>query len=177
MKRETLQDCMVDLETLGTESDAVVVSIGAVFFSKDKIDKEGFYAVLDREAQVKAGRKLNPRTLDWWLQQSEEAREVFKLPAKPVLEVLDEFTEYLGDGNIQLWGNGADFDNVILGSLYQSFGIKQPWSHGRNRCFRTLKNLTNVTSLPPRLGTHHNALHDAIYQAQCAQVYLKGTIK
>lgn len=169
-------DCMLDLETYGTHSNAVVASIGAVFFSKDEVSKHGFYAVLDTPSQVIAGRVLDAGTVEWWLQQSEEARAIAKAPKKEVTKVLEDFASFLGDGDVKVWGNGADFDCVILGSLYESFGIKRPWSYGNNRCFRTLKNIT-TRKIPERKGVAHNALHDAIYQAQCAQVYLKGKLK
>lgn len=39
---------MIDLETLGTSADAVILSVGAVKFDleSDKIDDEGFYLSL-----------------------------------------------------------------------------------------------------------------------------------
>ena len=172
-----MRNCMVDLETLGTNSDAVVVSIGAVMFGPEGVSENGFYAVLDRTEQIRLGRKINSSTVDWWMQQSVEARAVFKVPTEPVGKVLTIFSEFVGNDPFT-WGNGADFDCTILGSLYSSFNLQKPWSYSKNRCFRTLKNTVQPTkNLPRRKGTHHNALHDAIHQAKHAVILMQGKLK
>lgn len=66
-----------------------------------------------------------------------------------------------------IWGNGADFDNVILTNAYRAVGISRPWEPYHDRCYRTLKNLRRDIHLY-RTGTHHNALYDAITQAEHA---------
>ena len=122
------------------------------------------------------GRHVSGGTIQWWMTQSPEARDVFKNEGKPVEEALNEFADFVGD-NALIWGNGSDFDNVALGSLYDALNIRRPWNYAAGRCFRTIKNLLQVKELPGRKGTYHNALHDALYQAQCLQVYLKGKVK
>ena len=60
-----------------------------------------------------------------------------------------------------------DFDNIILGSLYDAFGLRKPWSYSR---YRTVKNLGIGPRTPKvREGVHHNALDDAITQARHLQ--------
>ena len=57
---------------------------------------------------------------------------------------LTEFASFIsrnGGEEAKLWGNGSDFDNVIVGSLFDSFGLVKPWSYGRNRCYRTMKRM------------------------------------
>src|SRR5690606_5722085 len=74
--------------------------------------------------------------------------------------------------DILMWGNGADFDNIILGSLFEDYGYTKPWAtYSNNRCFRTMNNLVkNRTFVDPgRHGVHHNALDDAITQAKQLQ--------
>lgn len=173
---DKFNNIMLDLETLSTASNAVIVSIGAVKFDEKDIDNAGFYAVLEQKEQLALGRDVSTSTLAWWMQQSEEARAVFKAPKVAVNDALDQFRDFCGDNPI-IWGNGSDFDNVVLGSLYDKIGGTRPWSYNSSRCFRTIKNLLQVKTLPGRQGTFHNALHDAIYQAQCLQVYLKGKVK
>jgi exodeoxyribonuclease VIII len=176
-EQPVLNQIMLDLETLATDHDAVIVSIGAVRWNKTTIG-DTFYAVLNLDDQILAGRKMKDVTVAWWSQQSEAARSVFDSPRQDTDAALKSFAEWLGEGNLQIWGNGSDFDNAILGSAYASFGIKRPWSYGNNRCYRTLKNIAHPgENLPARVGTHHNAVDDAIYQAQCAQAYLKGTLR
>ena len=79
---------------------------------------------------------------------------------------LSLFVAANGDRDVELWGNGADFDNTILGSLYDAFGLRKPWSYSRNRCYRTMKNIGIGPRKPQvREGIYHNALDDAITQA------------
>ena len=179
MQETTMEDVMLDLETLDTSPNAVVISLGAVFFNENKLGST-FYRVLDVDEQSARGRIVNPQTMEWWAKQSPAARKVFDATGEPVLLVLQDFAEFLGDRNLKIWGNGADFDNILVGSLYDMWGVKRPWSYGNNRCYRTLKNIVNRApgdKLPDRLNVHHNALDDAVHQAECAQHYMKGKLK
>jgi 3' exoribonuclease, RNase T-like len=179
-----MENVMLDLETYATRTDAVILSIGACFFDKEEVG-HGFYAVLDRDEQITKGRYVDPRTVGWWAVQSDAARKLFAEPQFGVVYILDAFslwvatnTQYPDD--VKMWGNGSDFDNAILGNLYDQYDLTKPWRHSNNRCFRTLKNLCEPFGshdLPEREGTHHHALHDAEYQAAMAGRYLKGKLK
>lgn len=158
---------MLDLETLDTAQSAVVLSIGVVEFDPThdwEITGE-FHSILETGTQRIMGRTTSLATKQWWAQQSDEARAIFDAPKTDTRAALAALSEVLS-GTQGVWGNGADFDNVIVGSLYDSFGLKKPWSFGLNRCFRTMKNLVLPKTFinPPRLGTHHDALADAQYQ-------------
>ena len=168
---------MLDIETLDTTSNAMVLSIGAVAF--DPFSKElgeKFYVEFthDLDAQQRMGRTISADTVVWWMQQGAAAKQVFAdLAPEGVRRVstaqgLAEFASFVarnGGKEAQLWGNGADFDNVIVGSLYGAFGLVKPWSYSRNRCFRTIKRLFGENLKIERQGTHHNGLDDAITQA------------
>ena len=170
---------MLDLETLDTSSSAVVVSIGAVRFDFDSDQQQSFYTTLtDWRTQTEKGRIIGPDTVRWWLQQSPEAiAGILEQNGCSTEQALLDFKDFvLADGIAAcVWGNGADFDNIILGSLYDDFDIKKPWSYSRNRCFRTMKNLSLPREFvaPPNIGTHHNALDDALYQT----AYLRAIVK
>lgn len=170
------EDVMLDLETVGIRANCVVLSIGAVYFNAEKLGPE-FYTVLNTDDQQAVGRQVEQQALEWWAKQSQEAQKVFNEPQVPALAGLERFAKFLGNKNIHVWGNGASFDNIVLYSLYQDFGLKTPWNFTNDRCFRTIKNLFIADGLPPRYGTYHNALDDAKYQAICMQRYLKGTLK
>lgn len=159
---------MLDIETEGTESTSVVVSIGVVAFDpRDWTIQDEFYVVPDRTAQYEARRSYSLDTLNWWSEQSPEVRGVFSAPETPVGSVLRDLTHFLR-GTQGVWGNGADFDNVIVHSLFKSFDMVPPWSFGLNRCYRTLTNLQLPPGavMPSRSGVHHHALDDARYQTQ-----------
>ena len=98
----------------------------------------------------------------WWLRQSNEARLALT-ENWSLNEVLLDFQNWLPT-NALVWGNGADFDNVILLSAYEAARIDCPWSHKNNRCYRTLNAELNLPRAE-RVGTHHNAIDDAKTQA------------
>ena len=179
-----MNDIMLDLETWATSQDAVILSVGACFFDKELIG-ESLYLCLDRDQQVLDGRKKDPKTVEWWDKQSDEAKHLFNEVQVGVFNFMSIFTDWVTNkaqdpGSVKMWGNGSDFDNAILGNLYESWGIKKPWSYSNNRCYRTLKNIClpfDSHDLPQREGVHHHALHDAQYQAAMAGRYLKGKLK
>lgn len=63
---------------------------------------------------------------------------------------------------VGVWGNGSDFDNVLIANACKAVGRPLPWKYYKNMCFRTMKNLFKVKV--DRSGTHHNAVDDAVYQ-------------
>lgn len=175
-------DIMLDLETLDTKTSAVVLSIGAVAFdpNSDEIGEKLYLELTnDTAKQQELGRTISGETVSWWMQQGAAAKTVFSDPPQPGVErvstmrALSAFEDMIerhgGRFGVELWGNGADFDNLILGSLYRAFQMKTPWSYSRNRCFRTMKSLPGVPKKPDRVGVHHNALDDALTQAEHLQ--------
>jgi hypothetical protein len=165
---------MLDLETLSTKSNAAIVSIGAVAFDESGVTDQKFYITIDPASCEKAGMHVSASTFIWWMQQSDEARAQFKTGGVPLTEALFKFAAWCKENNIdEMWGNGADFDCVILGSAYEACDMKKPWSYSKNRCFRTLKSRISTTIANDMwtryaTGTHHNALDDAVRQAHMA---------
>lgn len=177
-----MKDIMLDLETLDTRQSAVVTSIGAVGFDPNSTALGArFYLELveDTASQQEHGRTISGATVLWWMQQGAAAKQLFASPPPAGVErvstavALERFRLFVnayGGKDARIWGNGADFDNVILGSLYESYGLQKPWSYSKNRCFRTMKNLDTGPRQPKnRDGVHHNALDDAVAQAMHLQ--------
>ena len=160
---------MLDLETLGTEVGSIVISIGAVKFDPRKsfvpTSDELFYKVLDPVVSQKAGLTMDASTVLWWMKQSEDARKTLTHTVHLTPEtVLQDFANFLGQDAL-LWGNGSDFDNVLLAKVYRTFGwTRLPWSFRNNRCYRTIKNIFPSEPFIQK-GTAHNALDDALAQA------------
>ena len=153
---------MVDIETLSTEKNAVILSIGAVKFGKT-INDDTFYRVIDIESCVDAGLHIDPSTIQWWKQQSDEARSIFSEPSIPLRQALVEYSEWC-PRDPEMWGNGSPFDNVIIESAYKALGMKTPWKFWNDRCYRTIAAISGTERIQE--GTHHNALDDAISQAK-----------
>ena len=75
-------DFIIDFETLGTSDDSVLLSIGVLACPSEKtisikdLLTNGLYIKFNREQQFKAGRKVDPYTLEWWEKQGDEAKNV-----------------------------------------------------------------------------------------------------
>jgi len=182
-----MNEVMLDLETLGIKHNAVIVSIGACRFSEQGV-YDPFFALVNPASCERVGMTMDASTVMWWMQQSDEARAQFSSSSTPPVSILDAlgmFTDWLNErGSVTgIWGNGSDFDNVILGNAYKAYDAKLPWSYSKNRCFRTLKSLVTrerQDELWDRYSaglTHHNALDDAKRQAMMARSILMEDLK
>lgn len=181
-----MNDVMVDLETMDNVASSAIVSIGAVHC--DLITGETgstFYRVIDLKGQQKFGRTLNPKTIYWWLNQGDSARQALLIESKILLEdMCDKFNKWLwslgpNPETIRLWGNGASFDNAILRHAYRQYGKELNIEYWNDRDMRTivgfyprqLQEKWRRSNL--RTGYHHNALDDAKYQVKYCSDILK----
>lgn len=168
-KEEQMKHVMIDLETLDTAATAAIVAIGAVFFDPDHNELgDTFYRAIDVSSVLGHGFSVSGDTLKWWLQQSDEARQVFA-NGNEIGTVLDELAVFLESQgkteSVKVWGNGAAFDNVILANAFSATKRTTPWRFWNDRCYRSFKALHPEVPFV-REGTHHNALDDAISQAK-----------
>ena len=165
------KNIMLDLETLGTKVGCPIISIGAVFFDHTGVDEESsFYKVLSVREQLKNGRAIDPDTLKWWMNQEGAARKVFNEDNHPVRESLEEFRSWCKERapGIFVWGKGAAFDPPIIESLFDEYKVGIPWHFRYVRCFRTFQELCCQGIEVPFEKVAHNAVDDAIYQAEIA---------
>jgi exodeoxyribonuclease VIII len=162
-------DVMVDLETRGTRSNSVILSIGAVEFNlKTGELGRAFYVNVDPESCEAIGLVSDQSTIDWWAKQSDAAKAIFnKTPQYDIKACLAAFDKWYPKG-AQFWGNGATFDNVILANAYKAAGMKQPWLYAADRCYRTLKAIFQHVVTDEFEGIPHYALDDAVHQAKQA---------
>lgn len=168
---EAARNVMLDIETLSTQPDAVIIAIAAVVMDSESSIE--FYRTISLESSLSTGGTMDADVLLWWMHSNqEEARKsVFNGISHPALdEVLTELAVFLrpitADKSTSVWGNGADFDNLILSRAYGRLGIPVPWNFRQNRCFRTLKNLyRDKVPEPVFTGIKHHALADALHQA------------
>lgn len=154
---------MVDLETMSTESNAAICSIGAVKFSIDEGVIDTFYCTVDASDCKAKGLHISSDTVRWWSKQPKEVLDALRKDTLPLWSALTQFSQWYGAEQYPTWGCGSDFDNVILENAYKSVGMQRPWNAWKNRCYRTIR---EVIKLPeaPRQGTYHNALDDALHQ-------------
>lgn len=167
-----MQHIMLDLETLGTAVDSVILSIGAVKFDPETESPLGekFCLTLSIQSNLDAGRTVSGDTIKWWMGQDAEARAVFSAPCVSLNEALTSFVQFFDHDNYQVWGNGASFDNAIMAHALDSMGWKTPWKFYNDRCYRTLKAMPGVPKMSAFVGKH-NALTDACAQALHMQTF------
>ncbi len=166
-----MKHCMVDLETLGTSSDAAIISIGAVGFHFNPAIElsEKFYEVIDVQSAIDRGGRVDGATLQWWVNQSGDARTVFSATNVHVDNALMNFALfYRNNGFERIWAKPSSFDIPILESAFRRSSVKTPWSI---RDVRDVRTFLDTVGAPKRehSGVAHHALDDAITQAQDIQ--------
>lgn len=167
---------MLDIETLSANTNTVVLSIGAARFDikTGTVEKSRQWNISDLEAQQAKGREITADTVKWWLKRSPAAIEgtFFAPKTYTTKQALEEFVFFckidtLEQRKIFIWGNGNMFDNAIIRSLCKDFGVEYPCPYPNDLDLRTVKFLfrdKKVESI--KSGTAHNAVDDAINQAQ-----------
>ena len=168
--------CVGDLETLGVGPKAVIASIGAVAMDKERGIYSEFYVPVSIHDCVKQGMIMDTSTVQWWIGQAskdQRAAGVFKENALPLLEALTQFSKWWREAQCKkFWGNGADFDIVIMRSAYAAIDADPPFGPYSSRCYRTIKSEFPEIKME-RVGVHHNALDDAKHQALHLLEYMK----
>lgn len=155
---------MVDLETLGLGPKSVILSIGAVKFSREGLGEE-FYRSVDMESCAEAGLNIEAGTLQWWFQQDSQVQDILT-GGDSLEEVLDDFTDFYGDSE-EIWANSPTADCEWLKGAYEAVGLEVPWGFRQERDYRTLRALPGAVWVD-REGNEHDALDDAKHQARKA---------
>jgi 3' exoribonuclease, RNase T-like len=162
---------MIDLETMARATNSVMCSIGAVKFTIEEGIIDKFYCTVDAKDCKKYGLVVEQGTLDWWKGQPKHVLQELLKNNLLLKDALKKFSLWYGPKSLPTWGNGVAFDNVILRNAYEAVGMSPPWKHWEDRCYRTMKNIIAVAP-PAREGDLHNALDDAIFQAEHLRLIL-----
>lgn len=165
-------DVMLDLETLSTLPNSVILTFGAVKFSpwhSDVDQTQGLYYRIDVDEQLNLDRHVYQGTIDWWGSQPEDIRE--EALGQDGRICLEDFCNNLNRflvGVDNIWAQGPAFDIVILEDLYRQLGKPIPWNFWQIRDSRTLFAVHGDPRKKDRHGAH-NALIDCYYQARAVQ--------
>lgn len=178
---------MIDIETLGTTQDSVILQIGAVGFAMGGMDA-GFYADVIVQEQIDMDRKVDPFTLAWWLDRTSsearlsvfERRQIDTQALRTALRGLNDYVKaYLindTDNNTEhdkIWANSPAFDLAIIRNAMEMCEIKPVWQYWHEADVRTLKVIDGIMQgveikkipIMREGGIAHNALDDAKNQA------------
>tara|TARA_B110000211_G_C13925465_1_gene484722 strand:+ start:12 stop:563 length:552 start_codon:yes stop_codon:yes gene_type:complete len=164
---------MIDLETLGTSQDTVVLSLGAVKFSpfnsEDPTDALYIKPDVDEQTSV-LNRTVDDDTLRWWNEQPSEISDEALSEDDRVscVEFLAQLNRWCVGVDI-LWCQGPLFDYAILEDFYRNMQQPCAWNFWQIRDSRTLFALMPKDPRKAIQQQLHNALADAYFQAQCVQ--------
>ena len=143
-------DVMVDLETLGTDLDALVFQVASAAFdiNTGEITNE-FNECADVAKAVEKDGKIDGGTLKWWLgTNSELFRELLNKDAQTPSELIVDYFAWISKltqeyDEVYLWGNGILFDNAILRYKFTQQGLHYPIFFRNDRDVRTILELAS----------------------------------
>lgn len=165
---------MFDLETLDTKPSAVILSLGAVKFDPRQkgIDPNADRLSLriDIDSQTPLGRTVSDDTIEWWSKQSKEAQEAaFSDVGRVSIEnAVEQFHKFVWNSE-RIWSQGS-FDVNIMEHLYTAMNKPYAWQYWQVRDSRTLFDFVDGTLDRTK---HHDAVEDAIAQAEAVQRALR----
>jgi exodeoxyribonuclease VIII len=171
---------MLDLETLGTRPECVILTLGAVKFNPYTLQDPGpgLYVRPDVDEQIARGREVQEDTLKWWMDQAEDVREEAlgedgRIPVEEMYRQLNRFLV----GVECIWAQGPVFDIAILENLYRQYSWPTAWQFWQIRDSRTLFGVHGDPRVKGKVGLH-NALEDCVSQATAVQqIYKKLVIE
>ena len=171
---------MIDLETLSTNPNAVILTVGGVKFDPTTQMKpySEMYFRVDVDSQTKMGRDVMQDTVNWWSKQPKQiSDEAFSDDNRTSLDEMIKSINKFSVGVDVFWCQGPLFDYAILQDIYKQLGHPAPWQYWQIRDSRTLFSLV-PRDLNEKRQDLHNALEDCKFQAKKVQrVYRQLGIK
>ena len=166
---------MIDLETLSTNPEAVILTVGGIKFDPytHAEPSQGMYFRADVDSQTAMGREVMQETMDWWGTQPKEVSEEAlsdkdRISLPDMIKTINKWSV----GVDVFWCQGPLFDYAILQNIYKDLGHPVPWQYCQIRDSRTLFSL--VPRDPNEERTEkHNALADCRFQAKKVQKVCK----
>lgn len=176
---------MIDMETLATGTQPVILTIGACKFDPlaDEIahaSMETLYLRLDIDSQTALNRDISDDTIEWWGKQSVEAQQEAlgdSTPDNPrytIQEACDALYKFCW-GAKTFWSNGATADIIWAESAFKQVNRAIPWKFWQVRDVRTAFDLGINPQMPEKV--EHHALADAINQAIGIQRVYRELVK
>lgn len=173
----TASDAVVDIETMDTETTSIITSIGisAWDFATGKTVAE-FHERIDwRDALARYPEFSKCKgTEAFWIKQSANA-QMELTGTRSIEDVLEDLTAWWKTycPKARIYGNGANFDPVILEHAYAVVtGGRAPWHYSKVSDVRTVVDMgRRFLNIDPKnnlafTGIKHNALHDARHESQ-----------
>jgi hypothetical protein len=177
---------MFDVETLGKESNSVILSMAAIYFNPDEKPAPGdlfdsaFFVKFDVEDQIKRlNRKVGRTTMEWWAKQCDNVRRKSFTPSPQDVRFEDGYEEMRkwakskNDSKCWVWARG-NLDQLVLDSMEEQLELERIWPFERWRDVRTAVDFLYGTTrgycevdypgFDPKIHiTKHNPIDDCVY--------------
>jgi hypothetical protein len=163
---------MLDIETLGTNSNSVIIQVGLAMFERNTgIVGNKTLINVSIDSCLKKGLVVSGSTIAFWLMQ--EGRSFLDKPITldTALNQIKSFYQresMIGKNDIFTWCH-TNFDAPILSNAFDKCDIKSPFPYKNFRDIRTLTDLTQLDikkTFENKTGPQktHNALDDCLFQ-------------
>jgi hypothetical protein len=165
-------NAIIDVQTLGIESNTMILSIGAVAFDmKTNYSDDVFYRKIDIDSyealRIKDQFSIDQSTLSWWMTKAPKSSrdEAFSLENRvSILDAINDLCTWFRMQKItKVWSHGASFDIAIVTYTMNVLNLKTPWDFWNVRDTRTLYDLAKVNYLNyeviNNLPEHHPLVH------------------
>lgn len=127
---------MIDVETIGEDSTAMMISFAAVSFDvKFPSKKDVFYRNINLDSYKSYGNQftLDHSCIEFWMKQNEDVRlEAFANPVKSdIKSAISEFAKWINEKSkglkIVMWAHGISFDISVIKHHFHVLNIPVPW--------------------------------------------------
>ena len=188
-----------DVETLGTKSSSVILSMACIYFDPDKkpspqeIRSNAFFVKLDAPDQIKRlNRTVTKSTIDWWAKQCDQVKQksFFPTPSDVKLEdgieLMREWSNgFLDKKKCWVWARG-NLDQLVLDDAEEQLGIESVFHYNKWRDVRTAVDFltgsnngycgVDYPGFDPALHiTKHDPIDDCVYDAMMLIYGVKST--
>jgi hypothetical protein len=190
---------LFDAETLGKESNSVILSMAAIYFKPEdkptpqELRDSAFFVKFDAKDQIKRlNRKVGRTTMEWWAKQCENVRKKSFNPSPEDVrfedgyEAMREWAKSKNDPKCWVWARG-NLDQLVLDSMEEQLGLDAIWKFERWRDVRTAIDFLYETNrgycdvdypgFDPSIHiTKHNPIDDCVFDIMM-MVYGKNSEK
>jgi hypothetical protein len=147
-----------DIESLGVESNAVILSAAIIHFDPEKrpiyqdLLGDACFVKFNVQEQTNAGRTISKSTFDWWKEQHRYVKEVSLHPSrddvsmKTGIKTLHEYMAKFPNADKQtMWARGS-LDQLVIDSLCVQVGMQEITGYHMWRDVRTAVDLLYGTT-------------------------------
>jgi hypothetical protein len=165
-----MSDVSIDIESLGTEPGAVILSIGAVVVDIAAGTVSNLFSRnITVMSSLMAGLTTDPETIAWWADPARDnARGYLSGNQVSLTFALTGLTAWLENNDMtHIWAKPPKSDIGLLEAAYRACKLPIPWTHRQPLCVRSAIRWSGLDEKTIAFsGVEHVATDDAIHQAK-----------